>query len=181
MNFICPLTDKEHESEVNYCSFQSKVYPCVNLRASSYEHNVTRCICKQTKLSLILHESFMQSETRFLGSDILPICELKLWQEQKAATALRLSTRHWRSSLVSKLLWRCQNACELFVSDALMPQNFRVRDWVTGKCLIEKPLTYTRDEGLFTCFSADFPEGCCHGMQRDDLTHLCSVFETYIS
>lgn len=55
-------------------------------------------------------------------------------------------------------------------------------EWVREKCLIEKPRTfawYTGDEGLFTCFSTNFPEGCAMAY-RDDLTYLCSVFETYV-
>lgn len=58
-----------------------------------------------------------------------------------------------------------------------------MRDWVREKCLIEKPLTlawYTRDEGLFTCFSTDFPEGCCHGRQRRFDTFLSCLWNVHL-
>lgn len=35
MNFTSPQADKAHKTEINYCSFQFKVYPRVNLKVSS--------------------------------------------------------------------------------------------------------------------------------------------------
>lgn len=68
----------------------------------------------------------MQSETRFLGSDIRPICELKLWCGWKVTSASRRSTQHWRSSLVpatpsSAGLQRTRDICDWRLNAPVFP------------------------------------------------------------
>lgn len=97
----------------------------------------------------------MQSETRFLGSDIKPICELKLWSEWKVTSASRRLTKHWRCSLIGNFIV----GGLVFVTDALTLQYFHVRtrqmrEWAREKCLIEKPLTaHTRWGFVYMLFN----------------------------